>query len=345
MPFAGYNMPVEYSGINDEHINVREKLGIFDVSHMGEIWVKGTSAKSFVQRVTSNDINRLYPGKIQYSCFPNGRGGIVDDLLVYHYSEDKYLLVVNASNIAKDWKWLVSQNTWNAELENASDKISQLAVQGPYSVKALQKLTKVDLSSMDSFSFVTDSFAGFDNVIISKTGYTGSDGFELYFYSTDGPQIWHKIMEAGYEFGIKPVGLAARDTLRLEAGLCLYGNDIDDTTSPLEAGLGWITRFSEGNDFIDREFFENQKKKGVTRKLIGFRMTERGIPRQHYEVFNESDEKIGEVTSGTMSPMLKEGIGMAYLKISYTQPGTQIFIRVRNNSLKAEVVQLPFYKK
>jgi len=345
IPFAGYNMPVEFSGINDEHITVREKAGMFDVSHMGEIWVKGSSAKAFVQKVTSNDVNRIAPGKVQYTCFPNGKGGIVDDLLVYQYSEEKYLLVVNASNIEKDWDWLVKNNSENAILENASGDISQLAIQGPYSTSILQKLTKVNLSDMKSFTFVTDSIAGVNDVIISKTGYTGSDGFELYFYNINGPLLWNNIMDAGREFGIKPVGLAARDTLRLEAGLCLYGNDIDDSTSPLEAGLGWITRFSEGNDFIDRKFLELQKQTGVKRKLIGFRLTERGIPRQHYELYNLKQERIGEVTSGTMSPILKTGIGMGYVVISQSEPGTEILVKIRNNYVKAEVVQLPFYKK
>ncbi len=345
IPFAGFNMPVEFSGINDEHITVREKVGIFDVSHMGEIWVKGESAKDFVQKVTSNDINRLSPGKVQYTCFPNGNGGIIDDLLVYEYSEAKYLLIVNASNIDKDWNWLVKNNSEKSVLENASGKISQLAVQGPFSTVTMQKLTRVDLSVMKSFTFVTDVFAGVNDVIISKTGYTGSDGFELYFYNEHGPLIWNKIMDAGKEFGIKPVGLAARDTLRLEAGLCLYGNDIDDNTSPLEAGLGWITKFTEGNNFIDREFLELQKKEGLKRKLTGFRLTDRGIPRQHYEIFDLQRVRIGEVTSGTMSPLSKTGIGMGYVEISHSEPGTEILIKIRNNFVKAEVIQLPFYKK
>ena len=343
-PFAGFNMPVEYSGITDEHITVREKVGIFDVSHMGEIWVKGGAAKDFVQRVTTNDINSLSPGKIQYSCFPNGKGGIVDDLLVYHYSDTKYLLVVNASNIEKDWDWLVSQNKMGAVLENASSHISQVAVQGPLAINTLQKLTGVILSEMKGFTFVTAAFAGAKEVIISATGYTGAGGFELYFYNDDGPGIWNKIMEAGEEFGIKPVGLAARDTLRLEMGYCLYGNDIDDNTSPLEAGLGWITKFTEGNDFIDRDYLEEQKAKGLVRKLTSFEMIERGIPRQHYNIVNHKNEIIGEVTSGTMSPMLKKGIGMAYISSDFSYEGNEIFIIIRDKKLKAKIVKPPFYK-
>ncbi len=345
VPFAGFEMPVEYSGINDEHITVREKLGIFDVSHMGEIWVKGPHAKSFVQKVTSNDVNLLVPGKIQYSCFPNGKGGIVDDLLVYCYEGSKYLLVVNASNTDKDFSWLVSQNTEGAILENASDRISQVAVQGPLAIKALQKLTSIDLSNIPYYTFITGEFAGAKDVIISATGYTGAGGFELYFYNDVAADIWDKIMEAGKEFGIKPIGLAARDTLRLEMGYCLYGNDINDSTSPLEAGLGWITKFTEGNDFIDRKFLEKQKADGLKKKLIAFVMVDRGIPRQHYEIVNTHSEVIGEVTSGTMSPMLKQGIGMAYVKTEYCGAGNEIFIRVRDKDLKAKIVNLPFYKK
>jgi len=345
VPFAGFEMPVEYSGINDEHITVREKLGIFDVSHMGEIWVKGPNAKAFVQKVTTNDVNLLFPGKIQYSCFPNGKGGIVDDLLVYFYEPTKYLLVVNASNTDKDFNWLVSQNTEGAILENASDRISQVAVQGPLAIKALQKLTSVDLSKMPYYTFVTDEFAGVGDVIISATGYTGAGGFELYFYNDVAAGIWEKIMKAGEEFGIKPIGLAARDTLRLEMGYCLYGNDINDTTSPLEAGLGWITKFNLENDFIDREFLEKQKAKGVQKKLIAFEMIDRGIPRQHYGIANHNGEIIGEVTSGTMSPMLKKGIGMAYVKSDFCKTGSEIFIRIREKDIKAIIVELPFFKK
>jgi aminomethyltransferase len=345
VPFAGFEMPIEYSGINDEHITVREKLGIFDVSHMGEIWVKGPHAKTFVQKVTTNDVNKLEPGKIQYSCFPNGKGGIVDDLLVYYYEPGKYLLVVNASNTDKDFNWLISQNSERAILENASDRISQVAVQGPLAIKALQELTSIDLSKMEPFTFITGEFAGAKDVIISATGYTGAGGFEIYFYNEDAVGIWEKIMKAGEEFGIKPIGLAARDTLRLEMGYCLYGNDINDSTSPLEAGLGWITKFTEGNNFTDRKFLEKQKAEGLKKRLIAFVMLDRGIPRQHYEVVNEKGEVIGEVTSGTMSPMLKQGIGMAYVKTGYFEPGKEIFIRIRDKDIKARIVALPFYKK
>jgi len=345
VPFAGYNMPVEFSGVNDEHVTVRNSVGVFDVSHMGEFWVKGPKAFQLVQRVTSNDVAKLSPGKIQYSCFPNGEGGIVDDILVYHYEPEKYLLVVNASNIDKDWAWINKQNeTIGAELENASDKIAQLAVQGPKAVQALQSLTDVDISDIKYYTFVTARFAGVDNVIISATGYTGAGGFEIYMYNNDAEKIYTAIFEAGKEVGIKSIGLAARDTLRLEKGFCLYGNDINDTTSPIEAGLGWITKFVDGNNFIDRERLEKQKKEGTARKLCGFEMVDRGIPRQHYEIVDSEDNIIGEVTSGTMSPMLKTGIGMAYLKSECSKVGTEIFVKIRNKALKAEVVNLPFYK-
>lgn len=342
--FAGFEMPVEYSGINNEHINVREKLGLFDVSHMGEFWVKGKNARNLVQKITSNDVDKLEPGKIQYSCFPNGEGGIVDDLLVYKYEEEKYLLVVNGANIEKDWAWVQKCNTINAELENASDLISQLAVQGPLAQKTLQKLTDTDLNSIPYYTFKTTEIAGIENVIISNTGYTGAGGFELYFYSSEGNEIWDKIMKAGKEYGILPAGLASRDTLRLEMGFCLYGNDINDTTSPMEAGLGWITKFTENNDFIDKEFLQNQKDVGFNRKLRGFEMIDRGIPRQHYKIYSLNGEEIGEVTSGTMSPMLNKGIGMAYVKTAFSNIGAEIIIRIRNKELKAKIVKMPFYK-
>lgn len=345
VPFAGFNMPVEYSGLIDEHLTVRNKAGIFDVSHMGEFMVKDKAAKDFLQRVTCNDISRLTEGKIQYTCFINEKGGIIDDLLVYYFGDDKYLLVVNASNTEKDWNWLTEHNISNAVLENLSDSMSQIAVQGPLSADILQPLTGTDLFAMKSFNFVTSSFAGLSDVIISKTGYTGSDGFELYFSNQHGIKIWNSIMESGKSFGLKPAGLGARDTLRLEAGLCLYGNDIDDTTSPLEAGLGWITKFTEGNNFIGREVLEIQKKNGISKKLIGFKMIDRGIPRHDYEIYDETENRIGRVTSGTMSPLTKEGIGMAYVNIENSSTGREIFVKIRNNMLKAEVVQLPFYKR
>jgi aminomethyltransferase len=342
--FAGFMMPVEYSGINDEHTTVRTNAGVFDVSHMGEIWVKGPQALNLIQKVTSNDASKLIVGKAQYSCLPNGKGGIVDDILVYKFEEEKYLLVVNASNIEKDWNWINQNNTFGAELENASDKISQLAIQGPNAVKILQKLTDISLSAIPYYSFTTGSFAGVEEVIISNTGYTGAGGFELYFYNNDGVAIWNAIFEAGKEFGIKPIGLAARDTLRLEMGFCLYGNDIDDTTSPMEAGLGWITKFADGKDFIDREYNFNQKTYGTERRLVGFEMIDKAIPRHGYDIVNEQGENIGVVTSGTMSPMLKIGIGLGYVKTGFENIGSEIYISVRNKNLKAKVVKLPFYK-
>lgn len=343
--FAGYELPVEYSGVNNEHVTVREKAGIFDVSHMGEIWVKGPAARDFVQKMTSNDIDKLRPGKVQYSCLPNHEGGIVDDLLVYMYEDEKYLLVVNASNTQKDWEWLNSNNTEGAELENASEDISQLAVQGPVAVNILQKLTDIDLSEIKYYNFKLGKLGDAEHVILSNTGYTGSGGFELYFYNDDGPELWKKIMEAGKEFGLVPAGLAARDTLRLEMGFCLYGNDITNETSPIEAGLGWITKLTDNNPFIGREIIENHKEEGVSNKLVGFEMIDRGIPRQHYPVLSLYGEEIGEVTSGTMSPMLKKGIGMAYVKKNFSTEGTIINIGVRNKKLKAKLVKPPFYKK
>ncbi len=340
--FAGFEMPIEYNGIKHEHMAVRNNAGVFDVSHMGEFWVKGPKALEFVNYVTSNDPSVLSPGQAQYTCFPNGQGGIVDDLLVYCFSIEQYLLVVNASNIEKDWNWLVSQNNVEATLENVSDSFSQLAIQGPNATKILQKLTDVNLSNVKFYTFTTGEFAGINNVIISATGYTGAGGFELYFDNEDAVVIWEAIFEAGRESGIEPVGLAARDTLRLEMGYCLYGNDIDDTTSPIEAGLGWITKFNNGRDFIDRDFLKMQKTEGVSKKLRGFVMLERGIPRQGYEIVNENGKTIGNVTSGTMSPVLNKGIGLAYISKEYSALGTQISIKVRNKEIPAEVVKLPF---
>ena len=327
--FAGYNMPIEYSGIIDEHLTVCQGVGVFDVSHMGEFWVKGPEALAFLQKVTSNNVAVLTPGKIQYTCFPNDKGGIVDDLLVYQYEPEKYMLVVNAANIEKDWDWCVSHNTEGAELENASDHMAQLAVQGPKAILALQKLTDIDLSSIPYYTFKVGKFAGEENVIISNTGYTGAGGFELYFYPNVADTIWKAVFEAGEEFDIKPIGLGARDTLRLEMGFCLYGNDLDDTTSPIEAGLGWITKFIEGKEFINRPMLEKQKAEGVTRKLVGFEMVDRGIPRHGYELVNSDGEKIGIVTSGTMSPTRKIGIGMGYVKPEYSKADTEICIDMR----------------
>ena len=342
--FAGYNMPIEYSGIIDEHMTVCNGVGVFDVSHRGEFWVKGPNALEFLQQVTSNNVAILPIGKAQYTCFPNEEGGIVDDLLVYHYEEEKYLLVVNAANIEKDWNWCVSHNTVGAELENSSDRMAQLAIQGPKATEVLQRLTSVNLSDIPYYAFATGEFAGCSNVIISNTGYTGAGGFELYFYPEDGKKIWDAIFEAGAPEGIKPIGLGARDTLRLEMGFCLYGNDLSDTTSPLEAGLGWITKFVEGKNFTARAILEKQKAEGVTRKLVAFEMIDRGIPRHGYKLVNAEGEEIGEVTSGTMSPTRKIGIGMAYVAKVYTALDTEVFIDVRGRKLKVKVVKAPFRK-
>ena len=342
--FAGYNMPIEYSGIIDEHLTVCQGVGVFDVSHMGEFWVKGPHALDFIQRVTSNNAAVLTPGKVQYTCFPNETGGIVDDLLVYDYGQEKYLLVVNAANIEKDWNWCVSHNTVGAELENASDCMGQLAVQGPKALPTLQKLTSLDLSEIPYYHFRVGDFAGVPQVIISNTGYTGAGGFELYFYPEDADRIWNAIFEAGAEFGIKPVGLGARDTLRLEMGFCLYGNDIDDTTSPIEAGLGWITKFVEGKEFTNRAALEKQKAEGVSRKLVGFEMKDRGIPRHGYKLVDAEGTEIGHVTSGTMSPIRKIGIGLGYVQIAFSKPGTEIYLDNRGRKLKAQVVKPPFRK-
>lgn len=342
--FAGFEMPVQFEGINVEHETVRTKLGVFDVSHMGEFWVEGPKAFDLVQKVTTNDVAALVDGKVQYSCFPNGKGGIVDDLLVYRFNAEKYLLVVNASNIEKDWAHVNKMNTMGAKLTNASDEISQLAVQGPLALKAMQKLTSEPMEDMPYYTFKVIEFAGVKDVIFSTTGYTGSGGCEIYMPNEHAETIYKAVLEAGEEFGIKPIGLGARDTLRLEAGFCLYGNDIDDTTSPIAAGLGWITKFTDGNDFIDRELFASQKENGVPRRLKGFVMEDRAIPRQHYEVTDAEGNVIGEVTSGTMSPMLKKGIGMAYLDKPYWKEGSEIYIKVRNKLAKAIVTRPPFYK-
>lgn len=344
VPFVGFYMPLEYTGINDEHVCVRTKIGVFDVSHMGEIWVKGPNALKLIQKVTSNDASALYDGKVQYSCYPNGKGGIVDDLLVYKINDETYLLVVNASNIEKDWNWMQSQNDVGAILYNASDEISQLAVQGPLALKAMQKLTSTPVEDMEYYTFKKLDFAGVKDVIFSTTGYTGAGGCEIYFANEDADKIWNAVFEAGKEFGIQPIGLAARDTLRLEMGFCLYGNDINDTTSPIEAGLGWITKFTDSKNFIDKELLLNHKNNGVSRKLVGFEMVDKGIPRHDYEIVDANGEKIGVVTSGTMSPMMKIGIGMGYVKPEFSKLNSEIFISVRNKNLKAKVVKLPIYK-
>ena len=342
--FAGYEMPIEFSGIRDEHLTVRNGAGVFDVSHMGEIWVKGPQALALLEYAGSNDPSLLAPGQVQYSCFPNGKGGIVDDYLLYCFSTDNYLLVVNASNTEKDWHWINSLNSMGAILENGSDSISQLAVQGPKAKETLQKLTSVNLGELKYYTFITGELAGISDVIISATGYTGAGGFELYFPNGEAEKMWNAIFEAGVEFGIKPIGLGARDTLRLEMGYCLYGNDIDETTSPIEAGLGWITRFSGDRKFVDRDFLANQQKEGVTRRLRGFLMLERAIPRHGYSLYNDEGSLIGHVTSGTMSPVLNQGIGMGYISKAYTPFGTTIYVGIRDKKVPAEVVKLPFIR-
>lgn len=340
VPFAGYNMPVRYSSDIEEHMTVRNGVGVFDVSHMGEFFLRGANAIDLIQRVTSNDASKLEPGKAQYSCLPNDQGGVVDDLIVYMIKDHEYMLVVNASNIEKDWNWISSHNNFGVEMENASDAYSLFAVQGPKAVEVLQRLTDTDLSTIKFYHFALGTFAGVENVIMSNTGYTGSGGFEIYVRNEHALEIWNKVFEAGKDFSIKPIGLGARDTLRLEKGYCLYGNDIDDSTSPLEAGLGWITKFTK--EFINHENLQKQKEEGIARKLVGFKMIDRGIPRHDYEIRNESGETIGRVTSGTQSPMLKVGIGMGYVQKEFSSPGSEIYVAVRNRVLKAEVVKMPF---
>lgn len=342
VPFAGYNMPVQYEGINAEHETVRKSVGVFDVSHMGEFILKGEKALDLIQKVTSNDASKLFDGKVQYSCLPNEQGGIVDDLLVYRIDEKTYMLVVNASNIQKDWDWISRFNTFGVEMKDISDQTSLLAVQGPKAAEALQSLTDIDLGSMEYYTFRKGTFAGFDNVLISATGYTGAGGFELYFDNAHAEDIWKKVFEAGAPYGIRPIGLGARDTLRLEMGFCLYGNDIDDTTSPLEAGLGWITKFSK--DFVNCTNLENQKKAGVERKLVGFEMIDRGIPRHGYEITDAEGATIGVVTSGTQSPSLQKAIGLGYVQTPFAKEGTEIFVKIRENKVKAKVAKFPFYK-
>lgn len=343
VPFAGYNMPVQYTSIVEEHLTVRNGVGVFDVSHMGEFILKGEKALDLIQKVTSNDASVLVDGKVQYSCMPNDKGGIVDDLLVYRIDAQTYMLVVNASNIEKDWNWIKQHNSFDVEMIDISDKTSLLAVQGPKAVQALQPLTDIDLSSMQYYTFKKGQFAGIDNVLISATGYTGAGGFEIYFENQYAEKIWDAIFESGKEYGIKPIGLGARDTLRLEMGFCLYGNDIDDTTSPIEAGLGWITKFTKS--FINSEALLEQKNKGVSRKLIGFEMIDRGIPRHGYEIKDAQGNTIGVVTSGTQSPSLNKAIGMGYVKSDYANPNTEINIQIRDKGLKAKVVKIPFIKK
>ncbi|MBA4239567.1 MAG: glycine cleavage system protein T [Sphingobacteriaceae bacterium] len=343
VPFAGYNMPVSYSGLNDEHATVRNAVGVFDVSHMGEFILKGENALDLIQRVTSNDASVLTDGKAQYSCLPNNDGGIVDDLIVYRIDEKTYMLVVNASNIDKDWNWISKHNTKNVEMHNISEKTSLLAIQGPKAMDTLQKLTDVKLADIPYYSFAKGKFNGVDNVVISNTGYTGAGGFEIYFENEFAEKMWDGIFAAGAEFGIKPIGLGARDTLRLEMGFCLYGNDIDDTTSPIEAGLGWITKFTK--DFTNRAAIEKQKTDGVTKKLVGFEMIDRGIPRHDYQIADANGNIIGKVTSGTQSPTLNKAIGMGYVNKDFAKADTEIFIMIRDKAIKAKVCKIPFLKK
>ncbi len=344
--FAGYNMPIEFTGINDEHMTVREKAGVFDVSHMGEIWVKGERALEFLQHITTNDVAKLYDGKVQYSCMPNGRGGIVDDILVYRFSDTKYMLCVNAANIDKDWAHICEQGKAfgleaGRELENASDRICQLAVQGPLAMKIVQKMCDEPVEQMEYYTFRQTKVAGCE-AILSITGYTGAGGCEIYLYNEDADRMWKALWQAGEEFGLKNIGLGARDTLRLEKGFCLYGNDICDTTTPIEAGLGWITKFVDGKEFIDRDLLAAQKANGTERRLVGFRMIDRGIPRHEYTLADLGGNPIGAVTSGTMSPCLKVGIGLGYVKSEFAAVGTQIAVVIRNRLIKAEVVKYPF---
>lgn len=342
VPFAGFNMPVQYEGVNAEHETVRTAVGVFDVSHMGEFLIEGEHALELIQKVTSNDASKLTIGKAQYSCLPNETGGIVDDLIIYKLKEDTYLLVVNASNIEKDWNWIQSKNDVGATMRDLSDDYSLLAIQGPKAVEAMQSLSSHDLSAIGFYNFIVGDFAGIDNVIISATGYTGSGGFEIYCKNSEVKHIWDKVFEAGASYGIKPIGLAARDTLRLEMGYCLYGNDIDDTTSPFEAGLGWITKFTK--TFTNSEALEAEKLRGVERKLVGFQLDERGIPRHGYDIVDGNGKTIGVVTSGTMAPSLNLGIGLGYVPTILSEPGSKIYIQIRKNAIPATVVKLPFYK-
>lgn len=342
VPFAGYIMPLQYSGLTDEHINLRENAGIFDVSHMGEFYIEGKGAMDFLQKVTSNDVSKLFPGKVQYSCFPNDTGGIVDDLLVYMLDDEKYLLVVNASNIEKDWNWLKKHNSAGVKMVNASDETSLLAIQGPKAINILKKLTNLNLEEMSYYTFKTGEIAGVNDALISATGYTGAGGFEIYVPNNRVVELWQQIIKAGREYGLKPAGLAARDTLRLEMGFCLYGNDINDSTSPIEAGLGWITKFTKS--FINSERLKNQKEIGVTKKLVGFELIDKGIPRHDYIIKSRDGSIIGKVTSGTMSPSLKKAVGMGYVDIIYSSEGSEIFIEIRDKLIAARVVKIPFYK-
>lgn len=344
VPFAGFHMPVQYEGVTAEHLTVRNSLGVFDVSHMGEFIVSGKNALALIQKITSNDASKLKVGDAQYSCFPNENNGIVDDLICYRIKENKYLLVVNASNIEKDWNWISKYNdAFGAELKDVSDEYCLLAIQGPKAIEAMQSLSSLDLNTIPYYTFKIGDFAGFENVLISSTGYTGSGGFEIYCKNSEALHIWTKVFEAGHSYGIKPIGLAARDTLRLEMGYCLYGNEINDATSPIEAGLSWITKFNK--DFVNHKALAQQKNQKPEKKLVGFELNERGIPRQGYDIVDENGAIIGNVTSGTMSPSLQKGIGMGYVSIEFSKPGTKIYIQVRKKAIPAVVVKMPFYKK
>jgi aminomethyltransferase len=342
VPFAGYEMPVSYKGVNIEHETVRQHLGVFDVSHMGEFFVEGKDALALIQKVTTNDASKLADGQAQYTCMPNSTGGIVDDLIIYKFNDEKFMMVVNASNIQKDWEWINAHNSFDARLSNSSDEYSLLAIQGPKAVEAMQGISPLDLSAIKFYHFEVGEFAGAQDVIISATGYTGSGGFEIYFKNKDAEQIWAAVLEAGKTFGIQPIGLAARDTLRLEMGMCLYGNDIDETTSPIEAKLGWITKFTK--DFINAEALKKEKENDPKRKLVAFEVAEKGIPRHGYDLLNADGDHIGHVTSGTMSPSLKKAIGMGYVETEYAKFGTEIYIQIRKKQVKAIIVKPPFYK-
>ena len=342
VPFAGFNMPVQYTGINDEHETVRNGVGVFDVSHMGEFILKGEKALDLIQKVSSNDASKLYDGKVQYAYLPNENGGIVDDFLTYKLDDETYLLVVNASNIEKDWNWISKFNTFDVDMKDISDKTALLAIQGPKAAEALQSLTDIELASMEYYTFQKGKFAGVDNVIVSATGYTGAGGFEIYVANEDVKTVWDAIFTAGAPYGIKPIGLGARDTLRLEMGFCLYGNDIDDNTSPLEAGLGWVTKFTK--DFVNSENLKSEKEAGIQKKLVGFEMIDRGIPRHDYEIVDADGNIIGRVTSGTQSPTLKKSVGLGYVNNAFAKEGTEIYINIRNQKVKAVIKKPPFVK-
>lgn len=342
VPFAGFNMPVQYSGINDEHETVRNGVGVFDVSHMGEFILKGDNVLDLLQKVSSNDVSKLYDGKVQYGYLPNENGGVVDDFLTYRIDEKTYFLVVNASNIEKDWNWISKYNTYGVEMKDISDQTSLFAVQGPKAAEALQSLTDIELAPMEYYTFAKGTFAGVDNVLVSATGYTGAGGFEIYVANQDAQKVWDAIFEAGAAYGIKPIGLGARDTLRLEMGFCLYGNDIDDNTSPLAAGLGWVTKFTK--DFVNSANLKAEKEAGVKQKLVGFEMIDRGIPRHDYEIVDADGNVIGRVTSGTQSPSLKKSVGLGYVDQAFAKEGTEIFIHIRNQKIKAKVAKPPFVK-